>query len=695
MAESPADHSAEHWKKRYYDQLDRLEQKEAEWIELEAVLKRAIGRLSLAAEGLNRSLDSHIRDIRAVIRDKVNRQRLDGILDELSNLLARMDEKRSAPDKQTVTHLQHLLDALKLSGRWQKPAKKLSRRIAKATDTDAEELVNDIADLFRQMLVATPAAVQKKTGLLERLLGPSEMVDTQQHTQLDKRLLSHLVEILPWPDELSAEARVLVKQISSATGTQALSHRINQLEKIISRWQASSGGSTSRAVEPPVAASEHLASSGNPGSELLVYRQCLTSMLDRLDDPESPNGRLAALRTLANEASQQQQLDHLAAELAGLLVLSQQLPVNGSVDVPAAIENQPSIQEMLIRLLEQLAVPVELNADVEQMKARLEAETDPTDWKRLLKDVAQLINSVRSRMQREKHEFEDFLQQITERLQEMDDFLQIESDTLLEARAQGRAFDETVQSHVQDIRHDVHQANDLDMLKGSVEKRLDIISRHIRDYRNVEDGRIKDAQKNLVDMQTRMVSLEQEKQSLKKVIVEKNKQAMFDTLTGIPNRLSYEKKILEEIARWKRFGNPLSIAIWDVDYFKKVNDSFGHKAGDKVLKTIAHLLNERIRETDFLARYGGEEFIMLLPGTREEETLRLVNELREKVAACGFHYHGDPVHITISCGVSCFRDNDTLEKVFERADQAPYKAKRAGRNHCVVASCLSDQEGSR
>ncbi|MDH5484946.1 MAG: GGDEF domain-containing protein, partial [Gammaproteobacteria bacterium] len=142
--------------------------------------------------------------------------------------------------------------------------------------------------------------------------------------------------------------------------------------------------------------------------------------------------------------------------------------------------------------------------------------------------------------------------------------------------------------------------------------------------------------------------------------------------------------------RWKRFGEPLSVAVWDVDYFKKVNDVYGHKAGDKVLKTIAQLLNDRIRTTDFFARYGGEEFVMLLVGTREEETLRVINELREKIASCGFHFHGKSVPITISCGVSCFREGDSLQQVFERADKALYKAKKNGRNQCVISSCRSD-----
>jgi diguanylate cyclase len=324
------------------------------------------------------------------------------------------------------------------------------------------------------------------------------------------------------------------------------------------------------------------------------------------------------------------------------------------------------------------------------MKSRLEAETAPEDWRLLLKDVADLINSIRSRLQQEKHEFEDFLQQITGRLREMDEFLQIESESIVAAEKQGQAFDEKMHSEVQVIREDVVQASDLGTLKGFVESRLDVISQHIRDYREHELQRFGDAQHNIEQMQSKMQSMEQETQTLKKIIVEKNKQAMFDALTEIPNRFAYEKKITEEIARWKRFGHPLSLAIWDVDYFKKVNDTFGHKAGDKVLRTIAQLLNERIRETDFLARYGGEEFVMLLPGTKEEETLRLVNGLREKVESCGFHYHGDPVSITVSCGVSSFREGDSLEKVFDRADKALYRAKKKGRNLCVIAAVRSD-----
>ena len=349
-------------------------------------------------------------------------------------------------------------------------------------------------------------------------------------------------------------------------------------------------------------------------------------------------------------------------------------------------DDQPSSQELLIRLLEQLIVPLDIQPDVDAMKQRLEGHIAVEEWRLVLKDVASLINAIRSQMQQEKHEFENFLQQLTDRLVEMDDFLRIETESNQVAERDGQVFDQTVKGHVQEMRDDVGQATSLEQLKGHVEQRLDEMAAHILSYRETENIRLHEAQKNVDEMQTRMSSMEHETDKLKQIIVKKNRQAMVDVLTEIPNRLAYEQKVEDEIARWKRFARPLTLVMWDVDLFKKVNDSYGHKAGDKVLKTIAQLLNSRIRETDFLARYGGEEFVMLLPGTDEAETLSLVNELRSKVEECGFHYHGERVVITVSCGVSGFREEDALAQVFERADKALYQAKENGRNQCVIAS---------
>ena len=359
---------------------------------------------------------------------------------------------------------------------------------------------------------------------------------------------------------------------------------------------------------------------------------------------------------------------------------------SGSYREPATDTHEPSAPEILIRLLEQLSVPSELHDVVEDLKLRIKAESAALNWKQLLKDIAALINTLRSRMQEEKLEFETFLQQITGRLQEIDGFLLRENVALSEAEQAGGAFDAAVSAQVKDIHDDMSTADNLDELKHKVEKRLSVVSEHIKQYRINEQARFSSAQQNVENMQSRLSLLEQESGDLRQLILEKNREAMVDVLTEIPNRLAYEKKAVEEIARCNRFSVPLSMAVWDVDLFKQVNDTHGHKVGDKVLKAVAQLLNARMRETDFIARYGGEEFVMFLPGADEGKALELADSLREKIAACNFKHQGGIVRITVSCGVTAFVEGDTHESMFERADRALYAAKGGGRNRCVAAS---------
>jgi diguanylate cyclase len=160
---------------------------------------------------------------------------------------------------------------------------------------------------------------------------------------------------------------------------------------------------------------------------------------------------------------------------------------------------------------------------------------------------------------------------------------------------------------------------------------------------------------------------------------------MIDSLTQIPNRQAFEQRFEEELGRFQRFSQPTCIALWDIDLFKSVNDNFGHRAGDKVLKVVAESLASGIRSTDFLARFGGEEFVLILPGTRVEDAMRVMDTLRNGVARLGFHFRGTPVSVTISCGITQMREGDTAGDAFDRADKSLYQAKDSGRNRCVAA----------
>ncbi len=156
-------------------------------------------------------------------------------------------------------------------------------------------------------------------------------------------------------------------------------------------------------------------------------------------------------------------------------------------------------------------------------------------------------------------------------------------------------------------------------------------------------------------------------------------------MTGLPNRLAYDERLYTEIARWKRYHSPLSLLIWDIDLFKQINDTFGHKAGDKTLILIAKLLSEHCRETDFVSRFGGEEFTMLLSDTDAQSALYTANKLRQLIEATAFNSSGKKISITISCGITQFTKNDTGESAFTRADKALYSAKKNGRNQCVIS----------
>ena len=128
------------------------------------------------------------------------------------------------------------------------------------------------------------------------------------------------------------------------------------------------------------------------------------------------------------------------------------------------------------------------------------------------------------------------------------------------------------------------------------------------------------------------------------------------------------------------------LAIIDIDLFKAVNDTYGHKAGDKALKLIADQLRENLRGTDFLARYGGEEFTILMPETDLDSAIIAANKLREAVTAAKFHYQGVHVSISVSAGLAELTGDDTPEALFKRADKALYRAKAAGRNRCEAES---------
>jgi len=181
---------------------------------------------------------------------------------------------------------------------------------------------------------------------------------------------------------------------------------------------------------------------------------------------------------------------------------------------------------------------------------------------------------------------------------------------------------------------------------------------------------------NLVKERTR--ELEQLNITLQRQLDQIGKIASYDKLTSVYNRYMFEEILQKEVKRARRYGRPLSLVMVDVDYFKEINDRYGHQVGDLVLREIATTLQENVRDADIVSRWGGEEFVLILPNTNLEQAVSIAEKLRVIIEERRFEKGS---RLTCSFGVTAFHMDDTISTIFARIDKALYRAKEFERNN--------------
>ena len=481
-------------------------------------------------------------------------------------------------------------------------------------------------------------------------------------TEENSKLLIGLIKELDLAEQLNPERNKLIKSISKSPDAEKIKKYYKDAALIINRAFIAKG------IEGR--------DEQNPGSVEIKEEDVFEVFLNRLSLPGEIGIEISSLRNRLKILHATQDKLGLVDELIQFLQSLYRENLNNTLDT----SDFEHLKEPLFQLIEWLPISTQYDKKIEDIKNKLAELCEEKELLTVFRRIAELVNDFQSSLQDELIETQNFLKNITLRLEGIDKHIHNIAISEEESKNNSESLSESVHTNVRTIREDIKEADNIEIIKQNISQRLMDIEISMGDYIQIESIRREATEQEIQTLNERIKELKTETITLEQRIREEQGKAHVDALTKIPNRLAFNERIQEEVNRWQRYDHPLSICVIDVDKFKNVNDKFGHRAGDKVLVTVAELCASRIRESDFFARYGGEEFVLILPDTTLSQAIAVAENLRKEVDNCTYHYAKDPVPITVSCGLASFAKGDAEETVFSRADKALYKAKEAGRN---------------
>ncbi len=406
-------------------------------------------------------------------------------------------------------------------------------------------------------------------------------------------------------------------------------------------------------------------------------------------DVDESSFTLALIDQLQVSEKQQSQLDQLRNKLPGIspesCLAELAVLINRLLQIEASeTEDKSKSFEVLISLIEKITFSFGNTAELDVLTERLENAGKDDNWRDYLDQIIKQIRVIMHGISNEKIELEGLIVDVTRQLGEISSALNDEHQDTLEGRKETQQLQQIMDKSVHNIQQKVQSETDITQLKSAISDNLISIKTSLQEFVVHDSKRFEKAELRNQKLRQQIHYMEQESEQLKKKLSENRKKLMFDTLTGVRNRLSYDEILEQELSRYARYRETFSYALLDIDHFKRINDEYGHNAGDKALQIVAQMMSRNIRKTDFLFRIGGEEFVLILPKTALESAAPLVEKIRKSVGETNFHFKQQKVNISLSVGLSCIRSNDTAVSIYERADNALYQAKNSGRDKLVV-----------
>ena len=380
-------------------------------------------------------------------------------------------------------------------------------------------------------------------------------------------------------------------------------------------------------------------------------------------------------------------LDLLDSQLDNLLVL-----IKHSNSDQVEINSDASIATALVDIVTGLSLKGDMANKEKASLLEMLKQTEDTDtyWQSVISKTTALINQNVTSLQKRNNDLQGFIEKVNKQLVGIKSFVKLTQESREESINRSAGLKDSVDSSVGEIQNKVSSADDIDVLKEGISIHLEKIREEVEENDLVEKEKEKTSAESYANITDELSTTQEELAEIKEQLEETKSQLLHDSLTGLYNRLAYEDRVEVEFSRSRRVKSPLCLAMWDIDYFKKVNDNYGHDVGDRVLKAFSDVIMKRVRKTDMFARIGGEEFVLLMPDTSSDVALTLNNELRETFMKCKFSYENTTFSATSSVGIADFTENDTPESVLKKADLALYTSKDTGRNRCTI---FKEKEG--
>lgn len=657
---------AQRWKEKYLKSIEQQEKLERRWNARLDLLRRGLVRSTLAAEGTDRAVDACMKEMREVVRTDDMDAKLAALIPRLEKAVLDSEQRRETRVEQTSTALGALvsqLQALPLSREVSRPLKKLAKSLDERAGQAREIplLLSELSALQGQALALPEGeAHASRPGLLQRLFGGREAEPEPVAAQPQAPATEHAAPQAAAP--AAVEPPLPVGEPVQLATPEPRPEPVPQAP-------------TAQAPAPvvPMLATVPVAEPSPVAAELPAVQPAVPDATPAPTLPAPTAPAPVFLDTLPLPSVMAEAIAAIDPEAPAEEVLYA-LPESPE---PSYSSVATHIEGTLLGLLDELALPERHQPQAEAMRQRLEHGLNWYELLPILDDLAVLMLAINDSGQ---HEFELYLKQLNERLEVFQSHLQVASEGHADGRVAARELEDQLREQVGGLQTSVQGATDVGSLKHILESRLEGLLGTMDQHRQQRDAREQEVAAKLQGLAERVAHMEQEAQGYREHLEEQRQKALIDPLTGLPNRAAWSERLEQEESRWREVGGEMLLAMLDLDHFKSINDSYGHQAGDKVLKIIAGELRKRLRPDDFIARFGGEEFVLLMPGTSLKDGIGLMERLRAAIEACPFHFKGQRVTITVSSGVAAFRSAEQSAVVLKRADQALYRAKSAGRN---------------